>query len=266
MKLARFGTSTLAAATSLACYLAGAGFEDFIDVKLTPAVKEHCHVVRFPQGWKMQGADQNGQKLMVTYRASDYEFRVLGTLSTWFLVGAFTPQVASRPDATNRYRVNLSDPTASALPATDEDWNAATVLPLVRKYLPIRPRKEDDPVVFNGFRFTKSGDRWASPGSISRLSPDSAWLVLSSVTDAGTTRFGLLSSYKVFLDVFSADTGEKVLTIAGTYSGLGFDPFGCLAKTAWLTERYFILPLGEHRDRCLVCEFGARSRGQRSKP
>lgn len=256
----RAGLPLLFLTASLSCSLSAAGTGDSIEVKLTPALLKFCHVVRFPQGWKIQRRDDLGQRLAIGLNHSDYEFRLEGTLSTWFLVGAFRPEIEHRYDATNRYRVNLSDPTAPVLRVSTKDWNTATVLPLVRKFQAFGPLTNEQQVVFNKFRFTKSGVRWSSPSGVSRLSPDSAWLVLQSLTDAGTSKLTQRSLYKVFLDVFNADTGEKLLTIEGTYSGYDHDPGGSLATTAWLTERYFIVPLGEHRERCLVCEFAAHSR------
>ena len=51
----------------------------------------------------------------------------------------------------------------------------------------------------------------------------------------------------------------------GTYKGFGNDPDGDFRTAAWLTERYFIVPLGGRHERCLVCEFGARNQ-QGAKP
>jgi hypothetical protein len=89
---------------------------------------------------------------------------------------------------------------------------------------------------------------------------------LQSETDKGISRSRFVYLYDVFFDVFNAATGEKVLTIQGAYSGPGDDPEACLGKTAWLAERYFIVPLGPHRERCLVCEFGGRKHEQGAKP
>jgi hypothetical protein len=61
-------------------------------------------------------------------------------------------------------------------------------------------------------------------------------------------------------------TGEKVLTFAGIYSGYSYDPDGCLARSAWLTERYFIVPLGDRKESCLVCEFGEKRPQRKGKP
>lgn len=254
----KLGPFTLILAMAFACSLAKAGTGEILNVTLTPALRQYCHVVRFPQGWKIQAFDNIGEPLTIGLTVSDYEFRIEGLLSTWFLVGAFTPGVTDHHyDATNHYRVNLSDPTAPVLPASVEDWKAAAIVPLARKFQAFGTLRNDQQIVFNGFRFTKSGTWWSGPSSVSRLSPDSKWLAVQSISNGGTSKITLRSMYKVYLDVFSADTGEKALTIVGSYSGYGDDPDGSLGTAAWLTERYFVVPLGEHRDRCLVCEFAA---------
>ncbi len=240
------------------CSRAGVWPRDFIDLKLSSETQEYCHIVQFSHGWEIQHVDHE-PSLMIDYSISDYEFRVRGLLGNWFLVGAFTPETQGRYDSIRRYWVNLSDPTARALPASAEDWNAATVVPLVRKSIFIKTGTPAQAVAtFNGFQFRRSGARWTLNDCASRLSPDSAWLVLQSITQ---TKASFLYVYQVFFDVFDADTGRKLLTIQGTYSGTGNDPGSCLGRTAWLTERYFIIPLGKHRERCVVCDFGARQSG-----
>jgi hypothetical protein len=233
---------------------------DSIDLKLPPAAKERCHVVRFPRRWKLPRADTPQEFEGFNYYPTDYEFRVEGLLGTTFLVGAFTPVTSHlRYDATNRYRVNLSDPTTTVQPASRADWDNAAVVPLYRKsVLPIvfGTGPQPDHAKFNGFQFERTGTLWTGDSG-SRLSPDSSWLVLQS-TASRKVRFPWVD-YLVFYDVFNAVTGRKLFTIQGKYSGVGDDPWTCLLKTAWLTERYFIIPLGKHRERCVVCEFVARS-------
>lgn len=229
---------------------------DHIDVTMTPGIRKYCHIVRFPQGWKIPRVDAHGHLIGFSQCYSKHEFRMEGVLSSWFLVGAFTADVGGRYDTTNRYRVNLSDPTAPIRSASSADWNAATVLPLIQKSVFVTELPDNEEPVFNGFRFTKSGARWPPSSGASRLSPDSAWLVLQSETSMGMSKSGFLYLYKIFFDVFNADTGKKVATIDARYSGLSDDQGDCFAYTGWLTERYFIVPLGERLERCLVCEFG----------
>ena len=229
--------------------------QDFIDLKLSSAAKEYCHVVQFPHGWKAEKFDDPPAYPTIDYYYSDYQFRVEGLLGTQFLVGAFTPNIDRRVNSTNHYRVNLSDPTAQVRPASRSIWDAATILPLIRKS--ISPKLVGYQPSFASYQqYTMSGAYPSYPGSDSRLSPDSTWLVLQSVT-FGKVR-SLVAHDAVFFDVFNTATGKKVFTIQASYSGIGNDPYGCLETTAWLTERYFIIPLGKHRERCVVCEFAAR--------
>jgi hypothetical protein len=236
---------------------------DSMDVKLTLAMREYCHIVRFPQGWTIPSSKEVAARVIFDAN-SEYEFRVEGLLTTRFLVGAFVNHT-DREDATNRYRVNLSDPTAPALPATREAWEAAAVVPLTRKSIP-RGLRQAERAEFKGFQFTKSGADWAGPFEDCRLSPDSAWLVLQSSTPNENLKNTLRTVYKTFWDVFNADTGRRILTIEGTFTGYDDDPGADLEKTGWLTERYFIVPLGQHKERCLVCEFGGRKLQQGAKP
>lgn len=231
---------------------------DFIDLKrLQPRIREFCHIVTFPKGWPIKPND--APYPTIDYRYSDYEFRTEGLLGRWFLVGAFTPEI--RYDSTIRYRVNLPDGTAPVVRASESDWTPAAVVPLVRKsvfnyYFGLKMPTE---ATFNGRRYSKSGDRWLISDDAARLSPDSAWLVLQSATKLKST---LLAKYQVFFDVYDTETGKKVFTLLANYSGIGDDPEGCLAKSAWLTERYFIIPLGKRRERCVICDFAIRRSSQ----
>jgi|SRR5579862_9640113 len=238
-----------------------ASWDAFIDLKLPPSAREYCHLVRFPSGWKIKST-YNEPNLKIDYRYSDYEFRVEGLLTTWFLVGAFNTNYGRRDDASNFYRLDLSDPKTSIKRASRQNWEAAGVVPLERKSIFISfDIHEPDHAEFNGFQYKKTGEHWQVPSSVSRLSPDGTWLVLQSFS--GRKSLQLLPSSDVFFDVFNTTTERKVFTLRGTYFGFGDDESGCLSKTAWLTERYFVIPLGRVRDRCVVCEFV--SRGTREK-
>jgi hypothetical protein len=116
----------------------------------------------------------------------------------------------------------------------------------------------------DGRIFLKSGQNW----SRDRLSPDRRWIVLQSWQGrAGSGGDGLgywpswddILGYKgrAFWDFYNADTGSKVLTIKGRYNTS--NPGGSMQHSFWLTERYFIVPLDEQRQQCLVCEFGGKA-------
>lgn len=117
-----------------------------------------------------------------------------------------------------------------------------------------------------GREFTKSGDKW--DGGI--VSPDRRVLTVQSWSGAlgpgGSSDIPLIFSLsfgrgphgKLFFDFYSTDTGKKLITVTVSFNSvLPEEVFG---KTGWVTERYFIIPLDFQRQRCVVCEFGARGK------
>jgi hypothetical protein len=234
---------------------AWAQFDD-LEVTLTQVARGYCHVIRFPQTWTIQHfEDRTGQRLFFGSPGSDYEFRVEGILATQFLVAGFTEFVGRNYYTNNRYIIDLSDPAAQIRLASREVWEASAIVPFTRKnrFLPRGTPAEDKPFEFHALKFARSGDIWdQSVDGPARLSPDQAWLVLQS--QARRDQEGYT---KVFFDFFNADTGRNVFLIEGSHSSInGGDADGALAKTGWLTERYFIVPLGRNMERCLVCDFG----------
>jgi hypothetical protein len=252
------GISALLSVSLVAEMNAWAQFDD-LKVSLTPGARQYCHVIRFPQPWAIQHFDDHaGQRLFFGLPGSDYEFRVEGVLSTKFLVAGFTEFVGRNYYTNNRFKVDLSDPAASVPAVNRKVWENAAVVPLNRKsvFLPGATVTKEKRLEFNGFEFNKTGDLWGQPSNdATRLSADQSWLVLQSravKNQQGPTR--------VFFDFFQVGTGQKLFTIEGTYSSINaVDPDGVLAKTGWLTERYFIVPLGKTIERCLVCDFGGRN-------
>jgi hypothetical protein len=234
-----------------------------IEIKMTPATLERCHILRFPQGWKVPVIMY--ESVLYYGYDSKYEFRVADLLGTKFLIaGLILPE---KKYTTNKYEVDLSDPKAPVLAVEDRVWDSATRIPVSQEST-VKTIPTLDPeyqIQFKGKVCPKSGYYWATPSDAAdRLSPDQAWLVLQSWTgsvDKGAEmhvfNWGWRYHGKVFFDVFNAETGKKVFTIEGTYSN--FDQDSTLAQTFWVTERYFIVPLGEHRERCLVCEFAAHN-------
>lgn len=237
---------------------------DHLDVAVAPAMKEYCHIIQFPEGWKVP----TGPGPIYRYEYYDkYEFRALGPLSSNFLVRGVID--LGKVYTKNIYTVDLSDANAPAVSTTEQAWESATRVSTRQRsaisqlYIP----KPNQALEYRGVRFNKSGEFWSYEGG--SVSPDQSWLVLQSWTGSASsgsgTGFGKCFPFgcrgKIFLDIFNLDTSKKIFTIEGTYSG--GDPDGNLLRsTEWLTERYFIVPMGDHRERCLVCEFGGRRPGQ----
>jgi hypothetical protein len=236
--------------------------EDRVELNVTAAMREYCHIVRFPQGWTLPPAD-----LLNRYNYNgEYEFRVQGESSSRFLIGGFVGNTYARSFTTNRYDVNLSDPKAPVLPASDAAWEASTPVSIVRDVTFPPAVRASQMSKLDGFQHLKSGEILAG-GS---LSPDRTWLVLSSWSGRADSSESPVSFAcfpfgcrgKMFFDVFNMDTAKKLLTIVGSY--LSPSPDSLLPTgPGWVTERYFVIPLGEHREQCLVCEFG---RGRGTKP
>jgi hypothetical protein len=236
----------------------GWGASGPVEVTLTPAIREYCHIVRFPQGWKTHAHDPTiHQPLFYGYDGL-YEFRVPGELETTFLVGGIV--LPSKKYTINKYRVDLSDPTGIAQPASEKEWQSAAIITdtrivdYSRNFARLR-FVNNEPLVFNSRQFPKTGDTWA--GQCARLSPDQALIVLMSSSGTIAKRdefliFGGRDKGKLFFDVFDADSGRSIMTIVGTYSDI--NPGYAVDHSIWVTERYFIVPLGEHRERCLVCD------------
>jgi hypothetical protein len=242
-----------------------------VDVQISSAIREYCHLIRFPQGWNIMPSNERGSPLEYVYD-SDYEFRVPGVLGTAFLVRGVVKLTGDRYYTRNKYKIDLSDPKAIPFPATEQEWQNGTIVSdtrlddYSRNFAPIR-LTNDLQLPFGGFHFTKSGDRWI--GQLARLSPDQAWIVLLSCSGKIAKRDGFLlfggrDKGKLFFDVFNADTGKNLITIVATY--LDIEPGHAINQATWVTERYFIIPLGERRERCLVCDFARAGRNGGLKP
>lgn len=243
---------------------------DWVKVNFDSIVREHCHVVLFPLGWQTIPFVKNqlGDEQLVgkfKFGGADFEFRVPGLLGTKFLVRGFIPSLYyftadHRTHTTNLYTVDLSDPKGLAQPASEAEWDSAALVPFrytapadaISKFIQSR-----------GFQLAASGDH----GEVDRLSPDRAVVVMQSwkgtlggslgsdVPGDISIHWPLGNSHgKLYFDVYSTDTGKKLVTVSANFSIIL--PEDAFKQTGWLTERYFLIPLDDAMTRCLVCEFG----------
>ncbi len=237
-----------------------------VEATVSPAIKEYCHIVRFPQGWTVPAPSRPGAYPLFYGFDSSYEFRVPGLLETTFLVGGLI--LPEKEYTINKYKVDLAYGSI-AVAATEKEWRDGTKITDSREsdrktFANVHIVRNDQLLPFNGFQFAKSGDFW--DGAHARLSPDKSRIVVLSSSGKVANRdeftiFGGRDIGKLFFDVYNADTGKKLITVTATYRDV--EPGHAINQSIWV-EHYFIVPLGEHRERCLVCDFSrlARKRGE----
>jgi hypothetical protein len=140
-----------------ALWMAGAvSARDVVQPKMNAAVQEYCHVVRFPSGW------QNPYPLPKFHLSHDYEFGIPGLLGTTFLVRGVSRPVTTEYPTTNLYAVNFSDPKTAVRPASEEEWNSATIIrmPIDTDNSGVRLHdRRFNYVEFQGRHFVKTGQR-----------------------------------------------------------------------------------------------------------
>jgi hypothetical protein len=183
-----------------------------------------------------------------------FEFRVERPSSLEFLVGGFIEILPPRHYTTDHYRVDLSGARTAVQPVDQTTWERAMVVPFFQKgaFAPGGARK-DAALEFHGYRFDRTGEFWEEPDEdASRISPNAIWLVLQSRDLVRGEEFA-----KLYFDAFEVQTGKKIVTIEGSLTKPGDYLDDALSKTGWVTDRYFIVPLGKGIDRILVCDFGA---------
>jgi len=245
------------------CLVAGTSLGgDIVRLNWTASMREYCHVLTFPSGWKMPMSklrrDGSVEAIAKFGLEHDYEVRVPGLLSTRFLVRG-VESYSYKEYTGNIYEVDLSDPKAIASLATEEAWKDATPIPL--RY--VGPGTELAKRIQSfGHEFAPTG----SHGETDRLSPDGSLLVLQNWTGklgAGGSDVPLDFSIgfsrdhgKLFFDAYSTDTGKKLVTITANFSPRF--PEEIFGRTGWITERYFFIPLDQRRERCLICDFGRK--------
>ncbi len=236
-----------------------------VDVPLTRQVSKYCHIVQFPDGWKVPPVDVK-IGLPEYYYGYDslYEFRELDHSESTFLVaGVVSPYMKY---TLNKYKLDLSVRGRAPIRADEAEWRSSKPVADARAndwqiFGNIRLDSKDVPLPYKGRQFFKTGKFWE--GNHARLSPGGSWLVLLSSSGRVAKRnefFNIAGrdKGKLYYDVFRAESGEKIITIVGRYKDI--EPGHAINQSIWVTDRYFLIPLSEHRERCLVCEFGASVR------
>lgn len=113
------------------------------------------------------------------------------------------------------------------------------------------------PIRFKGQAFRPSGAYW--PGvreSAATPSPDNRWLILLSQEverGAGNPLHGEDPySGNVYLDLFSVESGRKVLTVSGTLHNVASGVF--YGSAGWLNDRYVVVSLDMMNHDLIFCD------------
>jgi hypothetical protein len=153
--------------------------------------------------------------------------------------------------------VNLR--SGKARNATQSEWESGQAVPQTRH---IKGRFDEpktvEGVLFHDRSFRKSGPKWPLITSeYARILPDEKWIAVQSWEGQDYGNGDIIAPRgghgKFFVDLYEVLSGRKFVAIAGTERDTleADEPLGL---TFWLEFRYFIVQLGSHLERMLVCE------------
>ena len=242
---------------------APAAFGQTASAKVTSG-SEYCHAVHFPGGWRPTKAMKDAYQNHFMF-GSPYEFRKNTVTTQEYLVaavdGGYNPPRNYSP---NKSWVDLR--SGRVRDATQPEWDSGV---LIRQSFRARgPYFEPEPangvasgdaVLLQGKLFRKSGPQWPLSAEYARVSPDGNWIAVQSWDgkNYANGNIPLLGPHggsgEFFIDLYGVSSGRRFASIAGEeHDTLEADePLG---PTFWLESRYFILKLGSHLEKMLVCE------------
>lgn len=245
--------------------------QTYVKVNFNEIEREYCYVLTFTAGWQYPPAIKRKtggmDSFMWDINSGDYEFRVPVGPSTIFIVrgldksyGRLSGNYPLHPESyytTNIYKVDLADRVTPPQPATQEEWDAAFPVRLdpspkgfeVTQY-------PTDFIRYKGIEFKRTGARWDIHSAL--LSLDKSLLSVHSWSGKVglSNRHGPYGKTRgtLYFDFYQADTGKKVVTVTAQLNYIL--PQEVFQNTAWLSERFFVMPLDDERNKCMVCEFG----------
>jgi hypothetical protein len=223
---------------------------------------EHCHAVQFPGGWPPTKQMKKAHQDHFIF-GSPYEFRKNAGTSQEYLVAAVDG--GSHPPrnySPNKYWVDLRSGRVRA--ATQAEWDSGV---LVRQSFrgrgpywepgPANGVPSGDAILFQGKLFRKSGPQWSPSAEHARVSPDGNWIAVQSWEGKDYANGDIVAPRgghgKFFIDLYQVSSAQRFVSIAGEeHDTLRADE--PLIGTFWLQSRYFIVQLGSHLEKMLVCE------------
>jgi hypothetical protein len=221
---------------------------------------DHCREIHFPGAWK----PTKGNHFARFDFGSPYEFKKTAAITQEYLIAAVDGGFLHPPRdySPNKFWVNLE--SGKVRRATEAEWDSGV---LVRQSFPAKGpffetetekgTHSQDGVLFKGKLFRKSGPQWSLSAEDGRISPDGKWIAVQSWEGRDYHNGDIIAPLggpgKFFIDLYDVSSGRRFAQVDGAVRGtLCAD--GILDLTFWLESRYFIVQLGSHLERMLVCE------------
>ena len=222
-------------------WAAGAFAGESVTVKVTPDPKA-CTVVHLPR-WK-RAADPDW---MDAITVCDYDFR---SRDGGILVGAYCQPLryGERIYSPSKYAVSFG--SGRVRKATDTEWNLAD--PYVNFRVTANYAGHEfaphQKLIYQGKVFPRTGLTWPLADAISHVSHDGDFLAVNSwdgmMLSNGDDNPLMARAYMdgtYYVDIYETDSAQRALAIQGHFHGI--DPYYMFYKSAWISKRYFVLPL-----------------------
>jgi hypothetical protein len=268
----------------LATELATSFFMSCNATPVQPETKGPIRVVEFPEPWvkwrdgTWVGVNDNVQYVVRKSKDSTLLFAV----KQGFDGSLFGKEVSDFPVrspnydyyADTRFVVSMDGQT-QVRKVTEDEWNASEKVLhsyyFIPNYDPQLPPKDDPQVTprgvkYNGRLYLKTGESWGK--EVALVSPHKIRIAIFSYTSREKISETIIPGLKntepgsgeVFLDVYDLSSGDKVGAARSPYGQKpgGFEPSLLFGASAWIEDRYIIMPLDWELTRCLVGVFPSK--------
>jgi len=198
-------------------------------------------VIVFPKSFERDDPDK-GRHIVTSL---NFEIRRLSNSETGKLELMFAMDDYGKL-SDNMFGVSL-DGQFKVRSASADEWKRADQLPAkVFDYMADDTKVSGDSVQYRGRMFKRSGQLFATMAGLA--SPNGRWLAVFSYTSEGNQpSYGVLGGGgpgkgEMFVDVYDATTGEKILASHAPHRG-GDQPSRYFYATLWVNDEYLIVPL-----------------------
>lgn len=124
-----------------------------------------------------------------------------------------------------------------------------------------RDMRPEEPLFYKGQEFPRRGTRWPILSEhAARLSPDGSFLAVDGwdgEVNAGGDLADIFNSGHIegnyYVDIYAVASATVVLSLSGHFKNV--DPLDLFRRSAWISKRYYILPLDYLKmDRFVLCD------------